>query len=143
MKITRRTSDKTRTFLFIIAFVFLTGILLASCGGGYGGGGGVYGGSGMGGLPPAMFSLTSPAAGATGVSTTPTLTWGASLYATGYFVYVKKDTDATYPAPVAVAATSAMITTPLAASTLYDWYVVAQNASGMATAAAFTFTTGP
>jgi hypothetical protein len=144
MKITRRSSDKTRTFLFIIAFVFLTGILLASCGGGGygGGGGGMYGGSGMG-LPPAMFSLASPAAGATGVSTTPTLMWGASLYATGYFVYLKKDTDASYPAPVVVAATSTMITMPLAASTLYDWYVVAQNASGMATAAAFTFTTGP
>ncbi len=140
MKSMRRINDKTRTVLFIIAFVFLVGVFLVSCGGGYGGGGGTYSGTGMG-LAPAMFSLTMPTNGSTGVSTTPTLTWGASLYATGYFVYLKKGTDATYPAPVAVATTSYMVTTPLTGATLYDWYVVADNTSGMSTAATFTFTT--
>jgi len=141
---TRRINDKIRTLLFIIAFMFLASIVLVSCGGGGygGGGGGMYGGGGMG-LPPAMFSLMTPTNGEMAVSTTPTLTWGASLYATGYFVYLKKDTDVSYPAPVPVATTTYMITTPLAGSTLYDWYVVAQNTSGMATAATFTFTTGP
>ncbi len=130
---------KTRIILLMIAGVLAAGILLVSCGG-YGGGGGMYSGSSMG-LPPAMFSLTMPTNGATGVSTTPALTWGASLYATGYFVYLKKGTDAAYPAPVAVATTSYMVTTPLTGATLYDWYVVADNTSGMATAATFTFTT--
>lgn len=144
MKKTLTISGKIRILLFIIAGMLVAGILLVSCGGGgYGGGGGMYGGSGMG-LPPAMFSLTSPTDGATGVSKAPTLMWGASLYATGYFVYLKKGTDMSYPAmPVSVTTTSYPITTPLAGSTLYDWYVVAQNTSGMATAATFTFTTGP
>jgi trimeric autotransporter adhesin len=140
MKKNLRIIGNTRTFLFIIAGLLAAGILLVSCGGGGYGGGGTYGGSGMG-LPPAMFSLTTPANRATGVSTTPTLMWGASSYATGYSVYIKKGTDAVYPAPVAEATTNDMITTPLTGATLYDWYVVATNSSGMATSATFTFTT--
>ena len=141
---TRRISDKIRTLLFIIAFVFLASTLLVSCGGGGygGGGGGMYGGGGMA-LPPAMFSLMTPTSGEMAVSTTPTLTWGASLYATGYYVYLKKDTDVNYTLIKTTASTSFTISTTLTASTLYDWKVTAFNSSGMLTAATFTFTTGP
>jgi len=143
MKKTLTRSGKTRTLLFIIAGVLVGGILLVSCGGGgYGGGGGMYGGSGMG-LPPAMFSLTSPTDGAMGVSTTPTLMWSASLYAMGYYVYIKKQADAAYPAPVSVTMTSYPIPAALDPSTQYDWKVTAHNNSGMVTSPTFTFTTGP
>lgn len=132
---------KTRTFLFIIAGVLVAGILLASCGGGGGyGGGGSYGG-GMS-LPPAMFSLTSPTNGATGESATPTLMWGSSLYATGYYVYLKKDADPSYTLVKTTTAVS-FTTAALTASTKYDWKVTAFNSSGMATAGPRTFTTGP
>jgi hypothetical protein len=138
MKRTRRINDKTRTLLFIIAFVLMAGILFVSCGGGgYGGGGNMA----MV-LPPVMFSLMTPTNGERAVSTMPNLTWGASLYATGYHVYIKKDGDAMYPAPVTVTATSLTISTALAPSTLYDWKVTAFNSSGMVTATTFTFTTG-
>ena len=92
---------------------------------------------------PAMFGLTSPMNGATGVSTMPTLMWGASLYATGYHVYIKRDTDAAYPAPITVTTTSHTIATALDPSTLYDWKVTAVDASGMVTAGPSKFTTGP
>ncbi len=138
-------NDTARMALLVFAGAVAAGLLLASCGGsGYGGGGGMYGGGGGTMKPaPLMFTLLMPTDGATGVSTTPTLTWTASTYATQYFVYVKKDSDAAYPAPTAVTTTSFTITNPLAASTLYDWHVVADNNSGMATSATFTFTTGP
>lgn len=144
MKKPLMTTGRTRTLLFIIAGLLAAGILLVSCGGGGygGGGGGMYGGSGMG-LPPAMFSLTSPADGALNVSAMPTLTWGMSLYATGYSVYLKTGSApiSSYMLITSTTATSFTITSPLTSATLYDWYVVANNSSGMATAATFTFTT--
>jgi beta-glucosidase len=140
MKKTLTISGKTRTLLFIIAGVLAAGILLVSCGGGgYGGGGGGYG-MGMV-LPPAMFSLTSPTDGATSVSTTPNLMWSTSLYATGYYVYLKKDTDTNFTLITSTMATSFMISSALASTTLYDWKVTAHNSSGMVTSATFTFTT--
>jgi hypothetical protein len=144
MKNILNQSRKARTLLLILAGTLVAGILLVSCGGGgYGGGGsGAYGGS-MGGmiLPPAAFSLTTPTDTATSVSTTPNLMWGASLYATGYYVYIKADSVLTYPAPVTVMTTSYTIPSALTSATKYDWYVAAFNSSGMATSAVFTFTT--
>jgi hypothetical protein len=132
---------KTRTLLFNIATVLVASTLLMSCGN-YGGGG-MYGG--MSTLPPAAFSLSSPANGATGVSLTPDLMWGSSLYAMGYYVYLKKDTDASYTLIQTMAAptTSFTVSPALTASTVYDWYVTAFNNTGMVSTGTGTFTTGP
>jgi hypothetical protein len=143
MKKTLHKRDKTRAVLVVTAGLLVAGIVLASCGGGgYGGGGGGYGGMGMV-LPPKAFSLISPMDGATGESTMPTLTWSASLYATGYYVYLKKDTDPSFMLIKTTTSTSFTIATALTASTPYDWKVTAFNNSGMITAGTFTFTTGP
>jgi hypothetical protein len=78
-------------------------------------------------------ALLSPADGATGVSTTPTLTWeaypGAVTYeievgttpdvSTGYVVYDPAVTDTTYT-----------IGGPLDPGTLYYWHVVANDGTG-------------
>lgn len=142
MEKTLSRRGKTRTFLFIIAGMLVAGMLLVSCGGGgYGGGGGGSYGGGMS-LPPAMFSLISPANVATLTTTAPTLTWGASLYAMGYYVYLSSDGGKTYTRVTTTTATSFMTAT-LTASTTYDWKVTAFNNSGMMTAGPFTFTTGP
>jgi hypothetical protein len=75
------------------ATLALMATMLVSCGGGgYGGGGG-----GMA-IAPAAFTLSAPADTATGVTTTPMLTWTASLYASDYRVQI--DTINTFPAPI-------------------------------------------
>ncbi len=130
---------KTRTLLFNIATVLVASTLLMSCGN-YGGGG-MYGG--MSTLPPAAFSLSSPANGATGVSLTPDLMWGSSLYAMGYYVYISDNGGATYTLYTTTAATSYMVSPALTASTVYNWYVTAFNNTGMVTSSTGTFTTGP
>ncbi len=139
-----------RPILLVLAGLIAAALLLTSCGGGgYGGGsygsGGMYGGSGGGMTPaPLAFTLSMPTNGATSVSKAGvSLTWNASTYATTYYVYLTVHGTA-YSAPVAVAApTMTSPTGALAASTEYDWYVVATDSSGMATSATFTFTTGP
>lgn len=141
MKNPVNVNDKNRTLLLNLAGVLIASTLLMSCGN-YGGGG-MYGG-GMVTLPPMAFSLSTPANGATGVSTTPTtLTWGSSLYATGYYVYISSDGGVTYTLYTTTAATSYMVSPALTASTQYDWKVTAFNGSGMVTAGPWTFTTGP
>jgi hypothetical protein len=121
------------------ATLALMATMLVSCGGGgYGGGGG-----GMA-IAPAAFTLSAPADTATGVTTTPMLTWTASLYASDYRVQI--DTINTFPAPIVntvVAAPTMNFTVPgstLAPATLYYWRVVAENAYSQAVAGPRSFT---
>ena len=81
--------------------------------------------------PPAAPSLSSPANGAIGVSTSPTLSWGASSGATSYVVEVSTNTGfspVTYTATVT--GTSAVVSPALANSTTYYWHVKATNTYG-------------
>jgi hypothetical protein len=88
--------------------------------------------------PPAAPSNPSPASSATGVSTTPTLTWSASG-ATSYDVKFGLSS----PPPMASAGqAAASYTTPaLSASTTYFWQIVANNASGTTAGPIWSFTT--
>jgi hypothetical protein len=82
--------------------------------------------------------LVSPANGATGVSVTPTLSWNASSGATSYNVYF--GTSSTPPLVMNTAATSYAPGT-LTLGTTYYWEVVAENSSGSASSAIWSFTT--
>ena len=82
--------------------------------------------------------LSAPANGATGVSQTPTLSWGSSTGATSYDVYF--GTASTPPLAVNTTATS-YPPGSLSAGTLYYWRVVAKNASGSNSSATWSFTT--
>lgn len=97
---------------------------------------------------PGAFSLTSPANGATGVSLTPTLTWGTASGATSYEVTV--DTDASFTPPFTyqnnTASTSQIVPgATLSNSTVYFWRVVASNGSGSTNGSPnpASFTTAP
>jgi hypothetical protein len=82
--------------------------------------------------PPNPVTLVSPAAGATGVSTLPSLSWtpaGSGTAPTVFYVYC--DTSADPTTLVGSPTTSPFtLTTPLAYSTSYKWKVVAHNANG-------------
>jgi hypothetical protein len=97
--------------------------------------------------PPSPPSLSSPANGATGVSTSPTLTWNASAGATSYRLQVS--TDAGF---VTTVVDQSNITTTsygvsgLATSTTYYWHVNATNSGGTSaysTNRSFTTTAPP
>jgi subtilisin family serine protease len=81
--------------------------------------------------PPPAPILSAPADGATGVSTSPTLSWNAASGATSYGVQVS--TDAGFASLVVdrtgLTGTSTAVT-GLAANTLYYWRVNASNAGG-------------
>jgi hypothetical protein len=96
--------------------------------------------------PPAPVCTTnsSPADAATNVSITPTLTWAAAPNATSYDVYIgTPDLAAAQAAtPVNVTTTSYTVPTALAFGTVYYWFVVPKNATGMPTGCTgTTFTT--
>ena len=89
---------------------------------------------------PPCASGPSPSSGATGVSTSPTLSWGSVSGATSYDVYLGTTTDPSY-----VGSTSGTNFAPgtLSSGTLYYWGVIPKNASGSATGCAlWNFTTG-
>ncbi|MBL8745051.1 MAG: hypothetical protein JNK58_01705 [Phycisphaerae bacterium] len=97
---------------------------------------------------PGAFSLTSPANGATGVSLTPTLTWGSASSATSYEVTI--DTDPSFTPPFVyqnnTASTSQLVPgATLSNSTLYYWRVIASNGSGSTNGSPnpASFTTAP
>jgi len=97
------------------------------------------------GFAPAPFTLLSPNNLVTVTTTTPTLTWTSSLYATDYLVQI--DTVNTFPAPVVntVVAVPTMSYTVLASaltpSTQYFWRVIAENVYGQAVAGPRSFFT--
>lgn len=84
-------------------------------------------------LEPESFSLVSPANGATGIGTTPTLTWTPSSRQQSYVVHVA--TDANFQNYVvnivAVLGTSYNVFPPLTNSTTYYWRIYATNDYGM------------
>jgi hypothetical protein len=134
---------RARKILSYLTAGVALGFVLVSCGGGggYGGGGGT-----MVALPPAAFSLSAPANGATTASVAPKLSWSGSLYATSYTVEVS--TSNTFPAgstissPALPAGTMTWTVTPaLAAATTYFWRVTAFNIYGMIKAGPRSFTT--
>ena len=137
MKVTNFRSLMTGVAVLLAATLY-------SCGGG---GGSLYGGGGGAmAAAPGMFTLTSPADLATGVTTTPTLTWTPSTGATSYRVQV--DTTGTFGGTllinVVVGATTysytVLMTDSLVGGTQYHWRVIAANIYGQATAGPRAFT---
>ena len=92
---------------------------------------------GMGG--PSPVTIFAPANGATGVSPSVTLTWGASSGATSYDVYLGTSS----PPPLVFNTASLTYTPPaaLAAGTYY-WHIDARNSSGATSAGPWSFTVG-
>jgi len=84
------------------------------------------------GSPPAAPVLSSPADGATGVSTTPTLQWSASTGATSYAVQVSTSSSFSPVIFTQSGITDVQVTvsTALSTSTVYYWRANATNASG-------------
>jgi hypothetical protein len=87
---------------------------------------------------PGTPTSPSPANGATGVSTTPTLTWSASSAQT-YDVYF----GASYPPALYASGVSqsSKAVSSLATSTTYYWSVVARNSAGTTPGPVWSFTT--
>lgn len=96
---------------------------------------------------PAAPVLVSPADGATGVSTTPTLTWNASTGVfSNYYVQISTVSDFsssvsnTYVMP---SDSSYTVGPALNASTTYYWHVMVNSIYGSSWSAVWSFTTGP
>ncbi len=83
-----------------------------------------------GGAPPGAFSKTSPADGATGQPTSPTLSWGASAGATGYEACIDATNDNACATWVNTGATPSVGLAGLTANTTYYWQARATNAVG-------------
>jgi len=90
------------------------------------------------GTPPGLFAPLSPANGATGLTLSPTLTWGNSSGAASYEVHLGTSSS---PPVVTSTANSNYAPATLAPSTTYYWYVVAQNSSGSTSSSTWSFTT--
>lgn len=93
--------------------------------------------------PPAAPTLSSPANGATGVSTSPTLTWNASSGAASYRLQVS--TSSTFTTTIAdqsgITVTSYSLT-GLSAGTIYYWRANATNSAGTSSwSSVWSFTT--
>jgi hypothetical protein len=88
---------------------------------------------------PSAASLSAPANGATGASTSPTLSWAAASGATSYDVYF--GTTST-PAFLSNTTSTSLARTGLTAGATYWWRVVAKNSCGSAASSAtYSFTT--
>jgi subtilisin family serine protease len=93
-------------------------------------------------LPPATPWLSSPAAGATGVPTTPSLAWIAADRAESYTVRVDNNPDFSSPEfQLTTTSLSAVPAVPLAGQVTYSWNVTASNPLGSTVSATRTFTT--
>jgi hypothetical protein len=92
-------------------------------------------------LTPDSPTNPSPANGATGVSRTPTLTWGAAAGATSYDVYFGLASTPAFK--VSVTAASFTPASTLLANRLYYWRVVSRSATGTKTGPTWNFRTRP
>jgi hypothetical protein len=95
--------------------------------------------------PPGAFSLSAPADGASGVSTTPTYSWTPSSNVSNYTLQVS--TDPAFGSFVInqanIDSTSYTQVTTLALNTLYYWRVMGVNTGGSTTSGPHSFTTMP
>lgn len=88
---------------------------------------------------PSTTALSSPADGATGVGTSPVLSWSAASGATSYDLYLG---TATSPAFHSTTTSTSVTASGLTAGTTYYWRVVAKNSCGSGpTSATRSFTT--
>ena len=92
---------------------------------------------------PGATSLTAPANGATGVSTSPTFTWTAVSGAVNYVLEVDNDVAfGSIDYTATVAGTSHTVAAPLSPNTVYYWRVRSQNPCGSGpNSTVFQFTT--
>jgi Flp pilus assembly protein TadG len=81
-------------------------------------------------LPPADFTKSSPANGATNQSTSITLSWTVSSGATSYEACYDTTNDNACSSWVNVGSSTSMLLSNLATSTTYYWHVRAVNTSG-------------
>ena len=79
---------------------------------------------------PLAFAKSSPANAATGISTSPTMNWAASTYATSYQYCIDTTNNNTCNATWVTANFFPMVLPGLAANTTYSWTVRAVNANG-------------
>ncbi len=88
---------------------------------------------------PGPVPFFSPVQGATGVSLTPALTWGAADGAASYDVYF-----GTASSPPFATNTTGTTYAPAALSpnTTYYWYLISKNSAGSTPTAIWSFTTG-
>jgi sugar lactone lactonase YvrE len=91
------------------------------------------------GVVPAAPALVSPANGSTGAPLTSILTWNAASGATSYQVFFG---TLTTPPLVTTTSGTSYTATALTANTTYYWQIVAQNGSGSAGSAIWSFNTG-
>jgi hypothetical protein len=94
--------------------------------------------NGQSGGAPGAFALTAPADNASGVSSSATLTWGASASAASYDVRF----GTTSPPPLVTNATATTYSPgALVAGTTYYWQIVADNSTCSTPSATWSFTT--
>jgi len=93
---------------------------------------------------PGAVTLSSPTAGATGVSITPTLTWVAGPGTPPMMYLVKVSTTSGFSSFVINDSTTNptyTVSAPLSNNTTYSWEVAAKNAAGISSYTSSSFTT--
>jgi len=93
--------------------------------------------------PPSPPTLLSPSNGATGVSTSPTLSWSTSTGATGYHLQVSTSPSfSSFTVNDSSLVTASRQVGPLQYNTTYWWHVNAKNAAGTSNwSSTWSFTT--
>ncbi len=90
--------------------------------------------------PPSCATNPNPSNGATGVSTTPTLTWSSASQATSYDVYFGTSSNPPYGTNVTTTSYNPGTLNP---NTAYYWKIVPKNSCGSASGCSiWSFTTG-
>jgi hypothetical protein len=81
--------------------------------------------------PPGAFNKTSPSNGATGISTSPTLSWGSSSNATSYeYCYDTSNNSTCNGSWTSTGSNTSVGLSGLSAGTTYSWHVRAINGGG-------------